>query len=140
MWLWVFAGRQFEDTFENAQWRKVKQMQPMWLCIILCKRSEETFENAQWRKVTQMQPMWVCIFTGMQFEDPFENTHCWKVRKNSTIEIVNVSNANVYLMYNKKIYNFLAYFGLVTFFSSNLNACLCTLFVMNQVKLSFWGT
>ena len=24
--------RQFEETFENAQWRKVNQMQPMWLC------------------------------------------------------------------------------------------------------------
>ena len=24
----------FEDTFENAQWRKVKQMQPMRLCLL----------------------------------------------------------------------------------------------------------
>ena len=123
MWICIFLCKRSEKTFENAQWRKITQMQPMWICIILCKRSEETFENAQWRKVTQMQPMWVCIFTGMQFEDPFENTHCWKVRKNSTIEIVNVSNANVYLKYNKKIYYFLlAYFGLVTFFYFKLVA------------------
>ena len=25
----LFSGRQFEDTFEKAQWRKVKEMQPM---------------------------------------------------------------------------------------------------------------
>ena len=35
MWLCLFSGRQFEDTFENAQWRKDKQMQPTWLCILL---------------------------------------------------------------------------------------------------------
>ena len=27
------------------------------LCILLCKRVEDTFENAQWRKVKQMPPM-----------------------------------------------------------------------------------
>ena len=32
MWLWIFSGRKFEETFENAQWRKIIQMQPMWLC------------------------------------------------------------------------------------------------------------
>ena len=47
--------RQFEETFENAQWRKVNQMQPMWLCFVLCKRFEETFENTQWGKVKQMR-------------------------------------------------------------------------------------
>ena len=35
MWLCILTGRQFEDTFENAQWRKDKQMQPIWLCILL---------------------------------------------------------------------------------------------------------
>ena len=25
----ILIGKQFEETFENAQWRKVKQMQPM---------------------------------------------------------------------------------------------------------------
>ena len=25
----ILTGKQFEETFENAQWRKVKQMQPM---------------------------------------------------------------------------------------------------------------
>ena len=42
--------KSLEETFENTQWRKVEQMQPMWLCIILCKRFEDTFENTQWRK------------------------------------------------------------------------------------------
>ena len=48
---------QIEDTFENAHWRKVEQMQPMWLCIFPCRWFEETFENTKWRKVKQMQPM-----------------------------------------------------------------------------------
>ena len=33
MWLFIFSSRQFEDTFEKTQWRKVEQMQPMWLCL-----------------------------------------------------------------------------------------------------------
>ena len=45
------SGRPFEETFENAQWRKIKQMQPMRLCNYSCKLIENTFENAQWRKV-----------------------------------------------------------------------------------------
>ena len=55
--LCMHSGRQFEDTFENTQWRKDKQMQPMRLCIHSGKRFEDTFENAQWRKAKQMQPM-----------------------------------------------------------------------------------
>ena len=34
MWLCLIWGKQFDDAFYNAQWRKVKQMQPMWLCLI----------------------------------------------------------------------------------------------------------
>ena len=30
MWLCILPGWQFEDTYENTQWGKVKQMQPMW--------------------------------------------------------------------------------------------------------------
>ena len=33
MWLCLFSGKQFKDTFENAQWRKVN-MQQMWLCLL----------------------------------------------------------------------------------------------------------
>ena len=29
MWLRFYAGRTFEDTFENTQWKKAKKMQPM---------------------------------------------------------------------------------------------------------------
>ena len=42
MWLCLFSGRRFEDTCENAQWRKVKQMQPMRLCILKGRQVEET--------------------------------------------------------------------------------------------------
>ena len=36
----------------NTKWRKDKQMQPVWLCLLWSKLFEDTFENAQWRKVT----------------------------------------------------------------------------------------
>ena len=32
MRLYLFSNKSSEETFENAQWRKVKQMQSMWLC------------------------------------------------------------------------------------------------------------
>jgi len=35
MWLYLFSGPEFEGSFENAQWRKVKQMQRMRLWILL---------------------------------------------------------------------------------------------------------
>ena len=37
IWLCLFSGRPFEETFENPQWWKVKQMQPIWLCFFPCK-------------------------------------------------------------------------------------------------------
>ena len=69
MQLCIFSGRHFEDTSENAQWREVKQMQPVWVCILSCKCFEDSYENAQWRNVKQMQPMWLCIISGWKFED-----------------------------------------------------------------------
>ena len=76
MWLCFFLGRRFEDTFENPHWRKVIQMQPMWPWFFSCKQFEGTFANPQWRKVKQMQPMWLCFFLGRGFEDTYEiNTH-----------------------------------------------------------------
>ena len=80
MWLCIHSCIQFEDTFENSQWRKVKQMQPVWLCILWPKQFEDSFENPQWRKIKQMQPMWLCIFTGRRFEETFENTQ-WRKAK-----------------------------------------------------------
>ena len=79
MWLCFCSGRPFEDAFENAQRRKVKQMQPMWLCFFLGRRFEDTFENSHWRKVIQMQPLWLCICSSKQFEEPFENAHWRKI-------------------------------------------------------------
>ena len=52
MQLCLFSGRSFEDTFENAQWRKIKQMQPM----------VETFVHTL-EKVKQMQTMQLCIIS-----------------------------------------------------------------------------
>ena len=39
--------RHFENPFENAHWRKVRQMQPVRLCFLLYKRFEQTFDNTQ---------------------------------------------------------------------------------------------
>ena len=72
MRLFIFSWKQFEDAFENAQWRKVKQMRPMWFCLFTGRPFDETFENAQWRKVKQMQPMWLCLFRP--FEETCQNT------------------------------------------------------------------
>ena len=80
MWLCIFWGRHFEETYENPQWRKVIQMQPMWLCIFWGRHFEETYENAQWRKIKQMQSMWLCIFSGRRFEKTYENAQWWKAK------------------------------------------------------------
>ena len=81
MWLCILLGRPFEETSENTQWRKVKQMQPMWLCIVWDKRLEEAYENTQWRKAKQMQPMWLCIPLCRPFEETSENTQWRKVKQ-----------------------------------------------------------
>ena len=41
---------QFEGSFENTQWREVKQMHTMWLCIFSTIQFKGTFENTHWRK------------------------------------------------------------------------------------------
>ena len=74
VWLCILSGRQFEETFENTQWRKNQEVQPAWICLFWSKQLEETFEDTQWRKVKQMQPKWLCIFSGSQFEGPYEET------------------------------------------------------------------
>ena len=47
----------------NAQWRKVKQMQPMRLGFLSCRRFEDAFKSAQWIKVKQIQPMRLCFLS-----------------------------------------------------------------------------
>ena len=48
----------------DAQWRQVKQMQPVWLCIFSGRQFEDTYEETQWRKAKQLQPVWLCILPG----------------------------------------------------------------------------
>ena len=43
----VIIQLSFEITFENTQWSKVKQMQPIWICIPLSKQFKDTFKNAK---------------------------------------------------------------------------------------------
>ena len=64
MWRRLFLCRWFKETFEKAQWRKVKQMWLVWLCILLCKQFTETCEKSQRGNVKQLWPVWQCIFLG----------------------------------------------------------------------------
>ena len=77
----ILTGRPFEDSFENPQWRKVKQMQPLWFCLLSGRKFEDIFENAQWRRTQQMQSMWVCILRRRPFEHSFKNTQWRKVKQ-----------------------------------------------------------
>ena len=72
-------GRQFEDTFENTQRRKIKQMHSVWLCLLWPKFFEETREEAQIsverRKVTichREQTLW-CIKAKQIFRVKIRN-------------------------------------------------------------------
>ena len=70
--IWKKKIFSFEDTSENAKWRKDKKMQALWLCILSGRRFEEIFKNAHWRKVKQMQPVPLCILSGKRFEETYE--------------------------------------------------------------------
>ena len=67
------------------------EMQPMWLCIHSGRQIGETYENPQWRKVKQMQPMWICILLQEQFEQTCDNTH-WigLIRKSVEFQRINM--------------------------------------------------
>ena len=77
----ILSSKQFKDTSENTQWRKVQQMQSMWLCILAGMPFEDAFEKTQWRKIIQLQPMWLCILYGRPFEEAFENAQWGRVKK-----------------------------------------------------------
>ena len=81
MCLCLCSGKQFEETFQHAQWRKVQQMQAVWFCLHWSKYFEEPCEKTHWTKVKQMQLVWFCVFSRKQFEDPYENAHWRKVKQ-----------------------------------------------------------
>ena len=60
VWLCIVSGRQLEDTFENAQWRKATQMHLLLPIILSCKHFESSFNITQWRKVQRMCPYIFC--------------------------------------------------------------------------------
>ena len=66
----MHPGRWFEDTFENPQWRKIKQMQPLWLCILWGRKFEDSSENTQWTKVEQMSDSGIVCFLIFYKEEP----------------------------------------------------------------------
>ena len=58
--------RQFENTFYKSS-----------QCDFISSHEfEDTFENTQWRKVKQMQHVWLSIYSGRQFENAFESSQC----------------------------------------------------------------
>ena len=50
----MLCPRRGNATLFAFRWRNVKQMQPMWLCLFSIRPFEDTFDNAQWRKAKQM--------------------------------------------------------------------------------------
>ena len=56
----------------DTHWRG-KKMQPVQLCILWSRQFEDKFENPQWRKVAQMLPVWSCILSGRQLEGSFHS-------------------------------------------------------------------
>ena len=56
VWLKIFLWKRFEETLEQIQWMKSKQMQPVWLYKRLYllwvwpKCFPDTFESTQWRE------------------------------------------------------------------------------------------
>ena len=140
MWLCFFTGRRFEDTLENAQWRKIKQMQPMWLCLFSCKPFEETFHNAQWRKAKQMQPMRLCLFSGRWFEEKFKNTQWKKVK-------IIAANANLPLLglifwgyiWNKHKWNYTTLLHKFRGYIRKHAKMKATFVTMSFFRMAIWG-
>ena len=65
--------KHFEDSFDNAQWRKTKQMQCDHACFDpTALRVHLKSHNGE--KPTKVQPMWLGIFSGSQFEKTLDNT------------------------------------------------------------------
>ena len=62
---------------------KVKQMQPMWLRVFSCKQFKEAFENAQWKKVKEITKL--CLFSGGQFVDILQKTYWSRGKGEKTI-------------------------------------------------------
>ena len=55
----LFASSNQNPKIVIVAVREGVKSKPMWLCIFLCTSFEDTYENPQWRKVEQMQPMWL---------------------------------------------------------------------------------
>jgi hypothetical protein len=53
----LFASSNQNPKIVIVAVREGVKSKPMWLCIFLCTSFEDTYENPQWRKVEQMQPM-----------------------------------------------------------------------------------
>ena len=66
LWLCFFSYRPFEDSFENTLEKSTASKTNVTLHLNK-KATWRRTENAQWREVKQMQPMWLCFFSGRRF-------------------------------------------------------------------------
>ena len=93
MWLCLFRSKLFEETFENAQCRKVKRMQPMWLCICSGRQFNACLDPSSLRKhlITdnkeKSKQMWLCLFRSKLFEETFESAQCRKVKQMQPMQL-----------------------------------------------------
>ena len=82
MRIYVCLGKGFGETFEDAYWSEIIQMQSMWICICWGKRFEEAFESSLWWKAVQMQPMWLCFCLVKKFEETYDKKSlCLKTKE-----------------------------------------------------------
>ena len=79
VWLFILLGKQFDETYENAQWRKIKEMQLMWLFMFWGIQFEDTFEKAERRKVKEVQPVWLRTLWHRPLEDISVTTNATNV-------------------------------------------------------------
>ena len=74
MWFCIYSGRRFEETFENAQWRKVKQMQPMHYGL-----SNVIIRDQKFAKVRKSKPLLLAHFWTKRAQFFFKRSKTGKI-------------------------------------------------------------
>ena len=81
-------------------------MQPVWLCILSSKRFEETFEKAQWRKIKQMQPVWLCLLWPKFFDETHKQAQSRRKvtiwHREQTFWCIKIDEININILHNDK--------------------------------------
>ena len=77
MQLCIISSRRFEETLENAHWKNLNQCNQCDYAFSRDRQVLEAFENIQWRKVKQIEP--IKLRNYKLFEEIFENTYNIKI-------------------------------------------------------------